>query len=196
MFFAAPFNPKTDIPSQGGKVILITGANGGIGKESLRYFATHGGSDVKLYLGARTPSKAQDAIKEIEAEVPGSKIHFLELDLASLASVKKAADTFKAENTQLDILMNNAGVMALPPDLTKDGYEIQFGTNVMGHFLLTRELLPLLQHFHPSVSIFADSLVTQKTMPPKPDPTQHSLMHFLDRFFPLLREGEMSQQHG
>ncbi len=96
-------------------------------------------------MGARTPSKAEAAIAKIKEEVPDAKITFLELDLASLESVKKAADTFNASANRLDVLMNNAGVMALSPSTTKDGYEIQFGTNHIGHALLTKLLLPILQ---------------------------------------------------
>ena len=96
-------------------------------------------------MGARTASKAEAAIAEIRKEVPSAKITFLELDLASLDSGKKAADTFQASSTKLDVLLNNAGVMALPPSTTKDGYEIQFGTNHIGHALLTKLLMPILQ---------------------------------------------------
>lgn len=96
-------------------------------------------------MGARTPSKAEAAIAKIKEEVPDAKITFLELDLASLESVKKAAVTFNASANRLDVLMNNAGVMALPPSTTKEGYEIQFGTNHIGHALLTKLLLPILQ---------------------------------------------------
>lgn len=96
-------------------------------------------------MGARTASKAEAAIADIKKEVPNANITFLELDLASLESVKKAANTFNASSNRLDVLMNNAGVMALPASITKDGYEIQFGTNHVGHALLTKLLMPTLQ---------------------------------------------------
>lgn len=99
----------------------------------------------EIYLAARTPSKAEAAIAEIKKQVPNAKITFLHLDLASLDSVKRAADTFTNSSDRLDILMNNAGIMACPPALTKDGYETQFGTNHMGHALFTKLLLPTLQ---------------------------------------------------
>jgi len=89
-------------------------------------FAKH---NAHVYLAARTPSKAEAAIAEIKEKVLEANITFLELDLASLDSVKKAADTFNASSTHLNILMNNAGIMALPAGTTKEGYEIQFGTN-------------------------------------------------------------------
>ena len=94
---------------------------------------------------ARTASKAEAAIAKIKEEVPSADITFLELDLASFESVKKAADTFGASSNRLDVLMNNAGVAALPPSTTQDGYEIQFATNHIGHALLTKLLLPILQ---------------------------------------------------
>lgn len=98
-----------------------------------------------MYLAARTPSKAESAIVEIKKVAPHANITFLELDLASLASVKKAADTFNASSDRLDVRLNNAGVMALDASTTKDGYEIQFGTNHVGHALLTKLLMPTLQ---------------------------------------------------
>ncbi|ERF75915.1 hypothetical protein EPUS_01281 [Endocarpon pusillum Z07020] len=145
MVFGGPaFDPKK-IPDLAGKVILITGANGGLGYESLLHLAPH--NPAKIYLCARSQAKYDAAMKGITAAVPNaaSMVKYLELDLTSLASVKSAAQTFLNENSRLDILMNNAGIMATPAALTKDGYEIQFGTNHMGHFLLTKLLLPTLQ---------------------------------------------------
>lgn len=100
--------------------------------------------NAQIYMAARNESKAETAIANIKKEVPRANITFLELDLASLESVKKAADTFNASSERLDILMNNAGVMAHPADTTKEGYEIQFGTNHVGHALFTKLLLPKL----------------------------------------------------
>ena len=101
-------------------------------------------ANAHIYLGARNASKAETAISHIKETVPEAQITFLELDLASLASVKRAAETFTKSSAQLDILMNNAGVMALPEGLTEDGYEIQFGTNHVGHALFTKLLMPTL----------------------------------------------------
>jgi retinol dehydrogenase 12 len=81
----------------------------------------------------------------IKSFIPDAKIEYLPLDLASLKSVKKAADTFTSSSTRLDVLMNNAGIMACPAGLTTEGYEIQFGTNHLGHALLTKLLLPVLE---------------------------------------------------
>ncbi|RYP46800.1 hypothetical protein DL768_007042 [Monosporascus sp. mg162] len=140
--FGQKFNPDRDIPDLSGRIVLVTGGNNGLGKESVRQFAKH---NAKVYMGARSEQKANEAIAEIKKEVPNADIAFLQLDLASLDSIKKAAQQFVGENDRLDILMNNAGIMATPPGLTKDGYEIQFGTNHVGHALLTRLLMPLLE---------------------------------------------------
>ncbi|KAK5128698.1 hypothetical protein LTR85_000031 [Meristemomyces frigidus] len=136
------FNPEKDIPSLSGKVILVTGGNTGLGKETVLQLAKH--SPKEIFLAARTPSKAEAAIEEIKKAVPNSNISFLQLDLTSFAAVKKAAEDFKARSDRLDILINNAGIMAVPWSMTEEGYEIQFGTNHMGHALFTKLLLPTL----------------------------------------------------
>lgn len=101
-------------------------------------------SPARIYLAARTASKASSAIADIRAVVPDAPIEHLQLDLASFSSVAEAAKTFKSKETRLDLLINNAGVMAVPYSLTSDGYEIQFGTNHVGHALLTKLLLPVM----------------------------------------------------
>jgi NAD(P)-dependent dehydrogenase (short-subunit alcohol dehydrogenase family) len=143
--FSTPFSPEKDIPSLAGKVLIITGANAGLGYESLIHLAKH--NPDKIYLCARSKAKYDAAMKGITAAVPNaaSFVKYLELDLTSLSSVAAAADAFSAENSRLDILMNNAGIMAQPPALTKEGYEIQFGTNHIGHHHLTKKLLPILE---------------------------------------------------
>ena len=137
------FNPEKDIPSLAGKVILVTGGNIGLGKQSILEFARHG--PAQIWLAARNLDKAQAAADEIRRHVPNAPIKLLELDLASFTSVRKAASTLTAGSDRLDILMLNAGIMAAPAGLTKDGYEVQFGTNHMGHALLTKLLLPMLE---------------------------------------------------
>lgn len=138
------FDASTSIPEQTDKIILVTGGNAGVGLESVRQLARH--RPAKIYLAARTGAKFDLAIQSILKDVPEAKsvVEFLELDLASFASVKAAAEKVLSENDRLDVLLNNAGVMALPPGTTQEGYEIQFGTNHMGHALLTRRLMPLL----------------------------------------------------
>ena len=138
------FDPDKDIAPLTGKVIVVTGGNSGCGKQTVLQLAKH--SPRRIYLTARSRAKYDDAMVSISAAVPDATVvvKFLELDLASLASVKKASETVLEENDRLDILVNNAGIMAVPHGLTKDGFEIQFGTNHMGHALLTRQLLPLM----------------------------------------------------
>jgi NAD(P)-dependent dehydrogenase (short-subunit alcohol dehydrogenase family) len=137
------FEPGRDIPDLSSKVIIVTGGNIGLGKQSILQLARH--NPLKIYMGSRSKEKAQAAIAEIKQTVPGANIIFLEMDLASFSSIQDAAKTFLSQNDRLDILINNAGIMAVPPGLTKDGYEIQFGTNHMGHALLIKLLLPVME---------------------------------------------------
>ncbi|OBS29587.1 hypothetical protein FPOA_03524 [Fusarium poae] len=137
------FNPKDDIPDLTGKVIIITGGSSGLGKESALQLAKHNPSTI--FITARTEKRGNAAIKEIQDSVPNFKgqIKFLELDLGSFASIQKGAATFLSQSDRLDILMNNAGLMATPAGLTADGYEIQFGSNYMGPALFTKlHLIP------------------------------------------------------
>jgi retinol dehydrogenase 12 len=137
------FQPDKHISDLAGKVIVVTGGNSGCGKETVLQLAKH--NPGRIYLAARSQAKFDEAWKDISAAAPGANVAFLELDLSSLASVKKAADQVIAENGRLDQLINNAGIMAVPHAVSKDGYEIEFATNHMGHALLTRQLLPLMQ---------------------------------------------------
>ncbi|KAI1081287.1 short-chain dehydrogenase/reductase [Whalleya microplaca] len=137
------FTAQKDLPSLEGKVILVTGGNHGLGKQSILEFARK--KPAQIWMTSRDVAKGQAAIDDIKKEVPDAPIQIIQLDVASFESVKKASETILAKLDRLDILMLNAGIMAVPPGLTKDGYEIQFGTNHMGHHLLTRLILPLLQ---------------------------------------------------
>lgn len=139
------FTPDTDIPDLSGKVIIVTGGSSGLGKESVHQLAKH--NPARIFLGARTAKRGNAAIQEIESAVPSMKgrISYLEMDLASFASIQRATKTFQSQSDRLDILMNNAGVMAQPEGLTEDGYEIQFGSNYMGPALFTKLLWPTLQ---------------------------------------------------
>lgn len=140
-----PFNPEKDIPDLSGKIILVTGGSSGLGKESVHQLAKH--HPERIFLGARTAKRGNAAIEGVEAAVPAmkGKITYLEMDLSSFTSLKKAAETLRSQTDRLDVLMNNAGLMAQPVGLTEDGYEVQFGANYMGPALFTRLLLPLLQ---------------------------------------------------
>lgn len=125
-----------------GTTVLITGANSGLGLESARALAAHGASVI---MAGRNPGKLEAAAEDVLATATGP-VSTVALDLADLRSVRAAADQVAAEQEQLDVLMNNAGVMAPPLSLTVDGFESQIGTNHLGHFALTGLLLPLLHH--------------------------------------------------
>ncbi|KAJ7501836.1 NAD-P-binding protein [Mycena galericulata] len=139
--FPPNFKPERDIPDLTGKITLVTGGNTGIGYETVKQLLL---KNAKVYLAARSPDKAAAAIKRLERETKKSAI-FIQLDLADLPSVRKAAESFLAQESKIDLLFNNGGVMISPPDqLTAQGYDLQFGTNVIGHFFLTELLLPAL----------------------------------------------------
>jgi NAD(P)-dependent dehydrogenase (short-subunit alcohol dehydrogenase family) len=145
-FFKESFPPNSkftpeNIPDLSGKVIIVTGANTGVGKETAKALLAH---NAKVYMSARSQEKAEQAIKDLK-EQTGKEGIFLKLDLADLKSVKSAAEEFQSKEKELHVLFNNAGVMAPPIDqLTAQGYDLQFGTNVLGHFYLTKLLLPTL----------------------------------------------------
>jgi NAD(P)-dependent dehydrogenase (short-subunit alcohol dehydrogenase family) len=127
-----------DIPDQHGRVALVTGANSGLGFQTARALA---GKGATVMLACRDQRKGADALARITAEHPAAAIELLELDLADLASVRKAANDALARHPRLDLLINNAGVMAIPHRTTADGFEMQFGTNHLGHFALTGALI-------------------------------------------------------
>ncbi len=131
----------SDVPDQHGRVAVITGGSGGLGLETARVLAAHGATVV---LAGRDPAKLGRAAAELQAARPDASVQTAELDLASLDSVRTAAAELAARFATLDLLVNNAGLMFPPYGLTKDGYELQFGTNHLGHFALTGLLLPQL----------------------------------------------------
>ncbi len=130
-----------DIPDQGGRVAVITGANTGLGYETAAALADHG---ARVVLAVRNLDKGKDAAARIAAASPHADVALQELDLTSLDSVRAAADQLKSEYDRIDLLINNAGVMFTPKATTKDGFELQFGTNHLGHFALTGLLLDRL----------------------------------------------------
>jgi len=132
----------SDIPDLGGKTIVVTGANSGLGFEASRAFARNG---ARVVLACRNVEKAAAARDDILASAPRANVEIRALDLASLASVRAFADSLVSNHERLDVLCNNAGVMALPRRETADGFEMQLGTNHLGHFALTGLLLPLLK---------------------------------------------------
>ena len=137
-----------DIPPQSGKLAVVTGSTGGLGFETSLALAQAG---AEVVLTGRNDAKGRDAVAKIHSRFPGAKISYETLDLASLAAVAAFAQRFAAAHSSLDLLINNAGVMALPTrQITADGFEMQFGTNYLGHYALTAQLLPLLRRGHES----------------------------------------------
>lgn len=124
-----------------GRIFLITGGYSGLGQETARALAAKG---AHVILSGRDATKLSAAADEI-ATLTGAKVDTLVCDLASLASIRAAGEEARERFTHVDVLINNAGVMASPLGRTKDGFETQFGTNHLGHFALTRELMPLLE---------------------------------------------------
>lgn len=127
-----------DIPDQAGRVVIITGSNQGLALEAARQLAARGATVV---LAVRTPAKGQSAAASIRAEHPDARLEVVELDLGSLASIRAAADEVRGRFEHIDILINNAGVMFAPIETTADGFEVQLGTNHLGHFAWTGLLL-------------------------------------------------------
>jgi NAD(P)-dependent dehydrogenase (short-subunit alcohol dehydrogenase family) len=131
-----------DIPDQSGRTAVVTGANSGLGLVTARELARAGASVV---MACRNLDKGHTAVEEVRAAVPEAQVQLEELDLASLASVRGFAERFRATHDGLDLLINNAGVMAPPRRRTADGFELQFGTNHLGHFALTNALLETME---------------------------------------------------
>ncbi len=127
-----------NIPDLTGKIIIITGANSGIGYEAAREMSRKG---AEVIVASRDELKAETAILKIKQEIPDAKLKFMELNLANLDSVRKFAAEFNLNYNRLDILLNNAGIMMVPYGQTEDGFELQFGTNHLGHFALTGLLM-------------------------------------------------------
>ncbi len=135
-----------DIPPLNGKTAVITGATGGLGYETALALA---GAGAVVVLTGRNDAKGRNAVQGIRAQFPDAKVSYEALDLASLASVAEFVARFVAAYPSLDLLINNAGVMALPQrQTTVDGFEMQFGTNYLGHYALTARLLPWLRRGH------------------------------------------------
>ncbi|MER7662211.1 MULTISPECIES: oxidoreductase [unclassified Streptomyces] len=129
----------SDIPDQHGRTAVVTGANSGIGLVTARELARKG---ARVVLACRSEPRGREAEIGLRAEVPGAEVEFRPLDLADLTSVRDFAASYPYD--RLDLLINNAGVMALPHSVTADGFETQFGINHLGHFALTGLLLPKL----------------------------------------------------
>ncbi|GAB1318368.1 Putative short-chain dehydrogenase reductase protein [Madurella fahalii] len=137
------FRPNRDVPNLAGKVILITGGTAGVGSGTVIELARH--NPAQLLFTGRNAETAQSVVSNVQAAAPGIRVSFVQCDLASLTSVKAAAEKILSDLSRLDVLVCNAGIMAKPASLSRDGYEIQFATNHLGHALLTQKLLPLLE---------------------------------------------------
>jgi NAD(P)-dependent dehydrogenase (short-subunit alcohol dehydrogenase family) len=129
------------MPDLTGRIIIVTGANAGIGYEAAKELARKGAHTV---LACRNMDKAQTARAGIQREIPGARVEILRLDLASLDSVHQFAAAFKAKHDRLDVLVNNAGLGGIPYATTEDGFEMHIGVNYLGHFALTGLLIDLL----------------------------------------------------
>ncbi|KAE9390280.1 NAD(P)-binding protein [Gymnopus androsaceus JB14] len=140
------FPPKAEfsvdqIPDLTGQVMIVTGANTGVGKAIAQELLKH---NAKVYIAARSQEKAEAAIKELKTKT-GKEAIFLKLDLSDLRTIKPTVEKFLSKETQLHVLINNAGVGQPPKDmLTAQGFDLQFGTNTLGHFYFTMLLLPTL----------------------------------------------------
>ena len=130
-----------NLPDQPGKTFVVTGANSGIGLEAARVLA---GKGARLVLAVRRPSAGEEAAEMIRAETPGADVRTEECDLSDLSSIERCAARITEQIGPVDVLINNAGIMAVPYGTTADGHERQLGTNHLGHFALTGRLLPRL----------------------------------------------------
>jgi NAD(P)-dependent dehydrogenase (short-subunit alcohol dehydrogenase family) len=133
---------QNDIPDQQGKCVIVTGGNSGIGYEAALALA---GRNAHVILAVRSLDKGEEAARQIRQRFPQAQVTVMELNLADLKNIGAFTKSFLASHDRLDILINNAGVMALPARKTVDGFEMQFGTNHLGHFALTCLLLPALK---------------------------------------------------
>lgn len=134
------YTPES-VPDLTGRTAVVTGANGGLGLQTAKVFAAKG---AHVVMAVRNHEKAAKAVEEITAQFPDASLELVELDLGSQESVQKAAETILAGHDQIDLLVNNAGLMAMPERQTTDGYEMQFGVNHLGHWTFTALLMPAI----------------------------------------------------
>ena len=130
-----------DIPNLSGRIAVVTGANGGLGLETVRALA---GAGAHVVMAARNPEKTEAAVAELRAAQADASLEVVPLDLGSLASVRACAEKILANHDRIDLLVNNAGVMACPRRETEDGFEMQLGVNHLGHWALTAQLMPAI----------------------------------------------------
>lgn len=185
------FDPRKDISDLAGKVIVVTGGNAGVGKGTVRALAYH--NPAKIYIAARRREAALATAEEIKKETDYKNIDLLDLDLSSFESVRQCASTFLAQESRLDILFLNAGIASTAPALSKEGYELQFGTNHMGHALLTQLLLPTLlrtQTIQPDVRVVVlSSNASFLPILPK-DGIDYASLHHTGDYMPFALYGQ------
>jgi len=129
-------------PDLTGKIAIVTGGDTSIGKEIVRRLARMG---ARVFIACRDPEKSTNAALQVNKDIGVDRVEFLQLDLADMASVRRFAATFIGHNLPLHLLVNNAGLLHAPFTLIKDGFELQYATNHLGHYLLTRLLLPIIE---------------------------------------------------
>src|SRR6266508_1585528 len=152
-----------DLPDLSGKTAIVTGANRGLGYQTALELARNG---AHVLLAARDPARGTAALERLRADAPASRAELVELNVADLDSVRRFAEAFLARGEGLDLLINNAGVMAIPQrELTAEGFERQLGTNHLGHFALTGRLLPALLQ-RPSSRVVTVTAATATSRPP------------------------------
>lgn len=157
---------EANIASQQGKTILITGANSGLGLQAATVLS---GKDANIIIAVRNLQKGQEAINDIKGKFPNARMELMQLDLADFNSIRKFSEEFHQKYSQLNILINNAGIMTPPTrEVTKQNFEVQFGTNHLGHFLLTGLLLDILKKT-PNSRIAVQSSVVHKMENQKPE---------------------------
>lgn len=173
---------ENDVPDQTGRTVVITGANGGLGLENARALADHG---AHVVMAARNLDKAAEAERSVRDLHPEALVEVRQLDLASLDSIAEFAAGFATDHHKLDILIANAGVMAIPEARTIDGFEMQFGTNHLGHHALTAHLLPLLMTTPDSRVVTVTSTARHFGRPVDPDNP-----HLEDHYSPWRAYGQ------
>ena len=147
------------VPSQKGRIAIITGANAGLGEETSRIFAE---KDMKVIMACRNQKRGEEAKRKILAKVPKADLEVMQLDLSSLESIQAFVEDYKSNYSKLDLLINNAGIMVPPLMRTKENFEIQFGVNHLGHFHLTNLLLPTITGTENSRIVTLSSLAHQR----------------------------------
>lgn len=160
MTVTSPFNAQSTAAeviaghNLSGKTALVTGASSGVGIETARTLLS---AHAEVILAVRNRAKGESVARELRAATNNAQAHVLEIDLGSLASVRRAAEQFNTRWSKLDLLINNAGTLAMQQSSTSEGFELHFGTNHLGHYLLTRLLLPALQAAAPARVVILSS---------------------------------------